>query len=380
MAKKSKVKKPATPKKPAKPKGPTPAEQLVSGLFAAVKTAETAPPPGSRDLPVIGGVTPGGLFVVPQESVLHQVGRVLVDSGRVFVYGNSLVVTTTAAGDDAVVIPIRTGVQVEVWAPGVLANLMVCRHVGRFDVFEFPPPPKALGVLLNADPLLAALPVVELYARRPLFGPDFQLLGPGYHPGPGYLIHGPMVEPHLDPLPEADDPLDRLPPHLRALLGGFCFRTPTDPVNTLGLFLTGVLVNHFVTTLKAVALVDGNQPGLGKTLLLRVLGLVLDGADPNLIHYTADDEELQKRMCATLRRGTQSVLILDNAKQPSGTPISSPALESNSMAPGVSLQRIQVKQRRGKNDSRCCHPHNPPCVRGVTDIILPRRKMMSAMT
>lgn len=359
MAKQHKEKKPDKPKKPTKPtkpKGPTPAEQLTFGLFAAVKTAETAPPPGSRDQAVVRVITADGAFVGSLEAAVQQVGRMLADSGRSFVYGNSLVVASSTAGEDAFIIPIRTGPQVESCAGGVLANLLVCEQLKRDGVFQFPVPPKALGVLLNADPLLAALPVVELYARRPLFGPDFQLLGPGYHPGQKCLIHGPAVEPHLDPLPEADDPLDRLPPHLRALLGGFCFRTPTDLVNTLGLFLTGLLINHFVTTLKAVALVDGNQPGLGKTLLMRVLGLVLDGADPNLIHYTADDEELQKRMCATLRRGTQSVLILDNAKQPSGTPISSPALESNSMAPEVSLRRIQAKKRAGKNGSRWCHP------------------------
>jgi hypothetical protein len=333
----------ATGKKPkSKQKGPSPAEQLAGNLFAGVRAAESAPPPGARDLPVIRGVNPGGLFLGSQEAVTHGVARVMVESGRVFTYGNGLVVASADTGPDAVIRTIQTGTQTESCAGGVLANLLVCEYEGRDQTFQFSLPPKALHVILNAEPLANALPRIDLYSRRPLFGPDFTLLGPGYHPGPGYLIHGPAVEPDLGPLSVSDDPIDRLPTRLRELLNGFCFRAEADLVNTLGLFLTGVLINHFVVALKAVALVDGNQPGVGKTLLLRVLGIVLDGVDPNLIHYTADDEELQKRMCATLRRGVQSVLVVDNAKQPSGTPVSSPAFESNSMAPEISLRILGV--------------------------------------
>lgn len=317
---------------------PSPAEQLAGGLFAGIRLADTAPPPGARDLPVIRGVNTSGLCLTSQEAVTHQVARVLAESRRVFTYGNSIVVETCWNGPYAAIQSIRTGPQIEGCAAGVLANHLVCEWAGEENTYQFSLPAKALNVVLHADPLVRSLPRINLYARRPLFGPDFVLLGPGFHAGPGYLIHGPAVEPHLEPLPDADDPIDRLPPLLRHLLCGFCFRTPTDLVNTLGLFLTGVLINHFVTVLKAVALIDGNQPGIGKTLLARVLGVILDGEDPELIHFTDDDEEMQKRLCATLRPGLQSVLIIDNAKQASGAPVSSRAVESNSMSPKISLR------------------------------------------
>ena len=89
---------------------------------------------------------------------------------------------------------------------------------------------------------------------------------------------------------------------------------------------------------KAVVLIDGNQPGLGKTWLARIIGILLDGIDPQLIHFTPDDEELAKRICATLRGGPQSVLLIDNAKVRGGGAISSPVLEANSMAPQISLR------------------------------------------
>src|SRR5262249_53173950 len=151
--------------------------------------------------------------------------------------------------------------------------------------------------------------------------------------------HGPAVEPVLPPDPAPGRPfVDRLPRHLRALLSGFCFREDADAVNALAALVTAVLVNHFVAVPKPVVLLDGNQPGLGKTPLARVLGAVLDGHDPSLIAFTTDDDELGKRICATLRGGGQSVLVFDNAKVRAGDAINSRVIESQSMAPTIALR------------------------------------------
>jgi hypothetical protein len=128
-----------------------------------------------------------------------------------------------------------------------------------------------------------------------------------------------------------------LPPRLRTLLAGFCFRADADNVNAVGALLTGLLANHFLTTSKALVLMDGNQPGIGKTWLARSLGIILDGAEPDILHYTPDDEELAKRICATLKARSQT-LVIDNAKVKANTAISSPVLESNSMAAQISLR------------------------------------------
>jgi hypothetical protein len=106
----------------------------------------------------------------------------------------------------------------------------------------------------------------------------------------------------------------------------------------VAVLITGLLITLFILTGHPVVLLDGNQPGLGKTLLVRVIGVVLDGIDPRIIHYTADDEELQKRICATLRGSTQSQVLIDNAKVKAETAIHSAVLEANSMAPEVSLR------------------------------------------
>ena len=78
-------------------------------------------------------------------------------------------------------------------------------------------------------------------------------------------------------------PCDRLPPRLRGLLGEFSWRSEADLVNAVALLLTGLLINHFIDDPHPVAIVDGNQPGVGKTLLIQAIGRVLDGAEPTRI-------------------------------------------------------------------------------------------------
>jgi hypothetical protein len=152
-------------------------------------------------------------------------------------------------------------------------------------------------------------------------------------------VHGVAVEPVLGEVADLDQPIiERLSPHLRALLSGFCFREPADAANALAALLTGALSNQFVQQPKATCNVDANQAGTGKTWLALATGAVLDGALPELIHYTAEDEELAKRILANLRQRPCSVMLIDNAKCRAGAEITSPCVEANSMAPNVTLR------------------------------------------
>jgi hypothetical protein len=183
------------------------------------------------------------------------------------------------------------------------------------------------------------LPRIVTYARRPVYDENFVLRGPGYDVEQGILVHGLDIEPVLPADVDATWPiLERLPTRIRTLLSGFYFREAADVVNALAALLTGALSNHFVRQPKANFIVDANQPGVGKTWLALATGDVLDGELPDLIHYTADDEELAKRILANLRQRPSSVLIIDNAKNRGGAEISSPCVEANSMAPNITLR------------------------------------------
>ena len=230
---------------------------------------------------------------------------------------------------------------VEPCAAPLLANLFVCEYPPAEpdgEVLQFAPPKGVVELLLNSEPTRQTLPRIETYATRPVFDADYGFRGSGWYPDQGILVHCDDIDPMFPAqVPTAERALDRLPPMLRTLLGGFCFRADADVTNTVGAMLTGLLANHFLTTSKALVLMDGNQPGIGKTWLARAIGIILDGAEPDLIHYTPDDEELAKRICATLKARSQT-LVIDNAKIKANTAISSPVLEANSMAPHISLR------------------------------------------
>jgi hypothetical protein len=311
---------------------PTTGRELVDALEAAVRRLAAALRPGARNLPVLTGLTPGTGFTAPLENVRARATEILAASGRVYRHGYRVVLDTDPPGE---LLPLREGAETASGVAGRVANLFVCRH----DDLQFPPPHCFIDLVLKADPLPAALPEVRCYARRPVFDPDFVLCGRGWHPRHGILVHGPDVDPlPWPPAPLGAGLLDRLPWRLRKLLGGFCFREDADLANAVAFLLTGLLVNHFVEPGKPIALIDGNQPGLGKTLLARLFGLLFDGRDPGLVRYTPDDDELEKRVCAALRSGTPAIVAIDNAKVTAGTEINSTTLEKHSTAAVVNIR------------------------------------------
>jgi hypothetical protein len=313
-------------------------KELADRLAQGVQDVARAPLPGARKLPVLMTVNPRGEAIGLFENGLTEAADILVASNRVFTLGDGVVQEVGQPGegmDCHRLVPLRTGYRIEPGAEDWLANVFVCWHKAK----QFAPPKPFTDVLLRSEPTLVRLPRIRTYARRPVFDDDFVLRGPGWHAGPGILVHGPDVEPiALEPGDATLPALDRLPPHLRTLLGGFCFAGDADLVNAAALLLTGLLLHHFLTDPKPVGVLDGNQAGVGKTLLARAIGMVLGGTDPRLIHYTADDEELQKRLCAVLRESQQAVLVIDNAKVRGGGIIESAAIEANSMAPAISLR------------------------------------------
>ena len=317
----------------------SPGKDLAQRLREACAQVTQAALPGARQLPVLTGLTQKCLFVEPLENVLARGRQILVQGGRVYAYGGEAVYEV-GEGPDKALVPLTRGRKVEPWAASLLANELVCQHHNADgEPMQFAPPGPLIGVLLHSAPTLEALPVVRVYATRPVFDEQFVLHGPGWHPATGCLVHGPDIDPTLSPPANPGLPVrERLPHHLRTLLGDFCFKAEADWANAVAALLTGLLVACFVSATKPVVLLDGNQPSVGKTWLARVIGIVLDGIDPQLIHFTPDDEELAKRICATLRGSPQSVLLIDNAKVRGGGAISSPVLEANSMAPQIALR------------------------------------------
>jgi len=313
---------------------------LARRFYQGRTQAQRAARPGARQLPILNGVNPSCQFTRPMENVVAEAGDILIESQRVFRHGNS-VMLEVEHDEGKSLTTLSTAFESEPAASSLLANLFICEQQlnDNSPPVQYPPPNRFTALLFTNEPLQSRIPKINMYALRPVFDEDYMFRGPGWYEDVGYLVHGPAVEPILTPrATNADALLDRLPPRTKELLNDFCFKSAVDLVNAVGVLLTGILMPQFVSKGKAVGLLDGNQPGIGKTLLARVAGIVLDGKDPKAIHFTTDDEELSKRTCATLRENGTSVLLFDNAKLQGGGEINSPFLEANSMAPEISLR------------------------------------------
>ncbi len=195
---------------------------------------------------------------------------------------------------------------------------------------QSPLPSKFTAALLASHALWQLLPEISLYSRRPVFDQDFGLCGPGYHPSAKILVHGPAVTPDLTRTKDqsAGNVLDRLTYHVGSLLREFAWKSGADLVNAVAAFLTGVLCNHFVHDPHPIVVIDGNQPGTGKTLLAQCLGIVLDGVEPPRLSLTGD-EELEKKLCAHIRTPGSSLIFLDNVRDR----LESGVLEQNALSP-----------------------------------------------
>jgi hypothetical protein len=228
----------------AKEKASTPGGELEGQLLQAIRAAEQAPLPGARDLPLLRGLDRKVGFLQPQENVVLLATNILVQSRRVYIYGDSIVMETSRLdGDGPRLVALRTGVKVEPGAEDWLANLFSCECAG----VQFPPPKGFVDLALRSEHLPESLPRIRVYTFRPVFDEDFVLLRPGWHADAGILVHGPDVDPiEFTPGDPAAPALERLPHHLRTLLGGFCFRSDADLVNAMAVMLTGLLIHHFV--------------------------------------------------------------------------------------------------------------------------------------
>jgi len=144
------------------------------------------------------------------------------------------------------------------------------------------------------------MPEIKLFTRNPAFTADWRLLQPGYDNASRIYYAGPVIK-----------PLEGTK-HLNELLQDFCFKSTADRTNYIGMLLTAVLIFHFIGA-KPAAIFNGNQPGLGKTILAQIIAILRDGSPTETASYNSNDEEFEKRLGSIVRSGFTTIII-DNAK------------------------------------------------------------------
>jgi hypothetical protein len=314
----------------------SPGQILTKILFDALHTYQLGPVVGDHARQIIWGVTPNGASVDGQtlDNFLAQAGQILAECGRLYKYGNSIVFETDAPGDqrlEPVALPYRALPN----AAAILANLFGVGCQTKQGFTQSLVPSNLIGAVLADESLWQHLPEIKYYAQRPTFDLDFSLCHSGWNASAGILVHGADVIPTF-PIPNCAPKakaIDRLPPRLKALFGEFAWRSDADLVNALAMPLTGLLMNHFVDDPHPGGLVDGNQPGTGKTLYVQIIGKILDGTEPRRTPRVRD-EELEKRLCAQLISSRTSLFFFDNARGR----IESAVLEANMLSPVLSFR------------------------------------------
>jgi len=321
---------------PNMPSERSPGQVLAEMLSDNLAAYRMGPVVGDRERRVILGVTPDGSFVdgMTLDGFIAQGGRMLLDSGRVYRFGNTVVYETNELNDPRLT-TLAVQHRAEPAAAPTLANLFGVGCQTKQGAVQSLAPARLVGAVLADETLWRRLPEIKYHARRPTFDLNFDLCRTGWNPPSGILVHAPEVvptfdAPHFAPNARA---LDRLPPFLRRLFREFSWRSDADLVNALAMPLTGLLINHFIDAPHPGGIVDANQPEIGKTLLVQCFGRILDAEEPPRISVVRDDE-LEKKLCAQLQSSVTSLFFLDNVR----ARIESAVIEQNMLSPVLSFR------------------------------------------
>ena len=248
----------------------------------------------------------------PVGDTLHQITDGLLSAGNCFTRVDQLVVI-----NNETIRPILSAPELA----GFLSQYLEFFFVNDKSS-QYKPLPLDYGkTWLNNQVERSRLPVIKLFTRHPVYAKDWRLITTGHDEKSGIYCAGPAIDIRDDTS------------YLDTLLLDFCFKQPADRANYISMLLTAILVPMFIGS-KPAALFNGNQPGLGKSILAQIIAVLRDGHPTETATYNPNDEEFEKRLGAIVRRGVTTIII-DNAKGRGRNPrIESPCLE-RSAGPGT---------------------------------------------
>ena len=285
------------------------------------------------------------IVVHPQETpvatTMQQITSRLASSDCCYTRANQLVVVNGES-----ISPILSPAELTGLLNQYVEFYFIKKEMGEYK----PLPTSYANTWLNNSHQRNRLPAIKLFSRNPVYTSDWRLINPGYDPQSCFYYAGPAVEPI-----EGTN-------HLDTLLSEFCFASPSDRTNYIGVLLTSLLVSHFVGSKPAV-LFNGNQAGLGKSTLAQILARLRDGAEAATASYSENDEEFEKRLGAIIKSGATTVII-DNAKAKSRkAKIDSACLERSITDQILSYRLLgQSSEIRAENSHIFCITTNAPDV------------------
>jgi len=299
----------------ASPPPPAPAAHPPSGGNVSSPPPDDVPPPGDEDAPGDGGGSELpvvdwylGKRPAPQ---LRAVVEVAADARRFYRWGGNLVY-------------LRDGVTEvgERNVRGLLAShLEICRwkrnrkvepdHEHAWLMSGHSTLSRDEANVLLSHHAIDGFPAIEYYTRTPVYTRSWRCVRtPGFDERSGVYYDGPPVQP-------------RGPELLGELTSGFAWRAEADAAAFLAALLTGVLMPHWWDGNHPFLAVDANRQQIGKSTLVKVIGMILDGRSPRSMSLT-EEEELEKQVATAVADGSR-VLLIDNVR--GSRAIASPRLE-----------------------------------------------------
>lgn len=284
-------------------------EQLQKASKGAKKTTAASCPKVLDLLDMPDDGTPRRRVVDPYSDEADD-STIVVDPGSIPVSSTLQQITNAMLGAKTAFLRAGQCVTVADNQPTtILAPQELAGYLNQFVEFYFmdgeggeykPLPTAYANTWLHNPGQRKLLPEIKLFTPNPVYSLDWQLVPPGYDASSGVYYAGEAIEPLAGTS------------HLDKLLQDFCFRDRSDGANYLGMLLTIPLITHFVGSKPAV-LFNGNQPGLGKSILAQIIAILRDGRTVETATYNPNDEEYEKRLGSIVRRGVTTI-ITDNAK------------------------------------------------------------------
>ncbi|HET6576247.1 MAG TPA: DNA methyltransferase [Fimbriiglobus sp.] len=194
---------------------------------------------------------------------------------------------------------------------------------------ERPAAPPAHAVqAIHARSAWKGIPHLEAVVTHPVLLPDGQLLAtPGYHRKFGLLLWTPKGLELMVPDRPTDDDVRVALALILDVVTDFPFETPAHQAACVAGLLTPLAWFAFEGP-APLTLIDANTRGSGKGLLADVVSLIVLGHRFPVMSYTADREELRKRITALAAEGERLVL-LDNLAGAVGNDVLDGALTSD---------------------------------------------------
>lgn len=215
---------------------------------------------------------------------------------------------------------------------GSLNDFMHIQEIRRESIKNRFPNKNELIIVLYAPRIKNALPELKLYTRSPVIDEEWRFhANPGYDEATGIYYDGQIIQ------------RQQGTQYLNQVMQEMNWKTASDKAGFIAMLLTGLTMPLWIG-IHPHLVINGNQPGVGKTLLAKILGIIVENKMPAIIRYESWESEFERQLGARLLTGDRTI-ILDNAKCNEKNPTaSSQVLESMITSSVLTIRPLKTSE------------------------------------